>query len=159
MNVELRDAAFRAGVWAVIEARAKAMKDQAKAELAQLEPGDTVAGKWHGQTVAKATMTTGRSKVEVTDTQALLDWVKREHPTEVVEAVNPAYVKSLEIYNGHVIDKQGVVVPGVQVVQGDPSITVRKADGAEEIIAELFRTGSVALDGIKPAPLPALEAS
>ena len=59
---ELHDAAFRAGVWQVIEQRAKELKDEAKAELAGLEVGDTVAGRYDGHVIAKATKTKGRTQ-------------------------------------------------------------------------------------------------
>lgn len=160
MNDSLRDAAFRAGFWQFVEQRAKALKDEAKADLKQLEVGDTVAGKWHGQVVAKATMSKGRAKLVVTDEQALLDWVTDLHPTEVLCQVNPAFLKQLETRAkelGHPVDSNGELVPGVELVEGEPSVSVRRADGAEMVIAELFRTGKVGLDGIQPAPLPALQ--
>jgi hypothetical protein len=153
MNDSLRDAAFRAGVWSVIEAKAKAMKDRAKAELSALEPGDAVSGKWHGQPVAKATMSAGRLKLVVTDEAALLAWVKEHHPTEIVESVNPAFMKTFASCEGQA-HWQGHPVDFIRAEQGDPYISVRKADGAEDVIAELFRTGSVGLNGIASAPLP-----
>jgi hypothetical protein len=145
----LHDAALRAGVWQVIEQRAKALKDAAKAELQALEVGDTVAGKVDGQVVAKATKTSGREKIVVTDERALLEWVKREHPSEVVEAVNPAYVRSLDIVDGHAIDAQGGVVPGVEVHSGEPYVMVRRGKDAEQLVAELFTSGRLSLDGIR----------
>lgn len=156
MNQDLRDAAFRAGVWSVIEAKAKEQKDAAKAELRSLEPGDAVQGKWHGQPVAKASMVQGRTKLVVTDEHWFAEWVKNNHPTEFIEMVNPAYLKALEktAVDGVVIDSQGELVPGVEIREGDPYVSVRKADGAEDVIAELFRTGAVQLDGITAAALP-----
>lgn len=153
MNDSLRDAAFRAGVWSVIEAKAKEQKDLAKAELKSLEPGDRVTGKWHGQPVAGASMVNGRTKLVVTDEAALLDWVKEHHPTEVVESVNTAFMKTF----GMVGDQphwQGEPVDFMRVETGEPYVSVRKADGAEDVIAELFRTGAVGLDGITAAALP-----
>jgi hypothetical protein len=154
MNDQLRDAAFRAGVWQFIEQRAKAMKDQAREELRGLEPGDSVAGKWHGQTVAKATMTDPDPKISVRNGDQFLEWVRSHHGTEIVESVNPAFMNTLKIVDGFVIDKDGEPVCGVEVVPGKPFVSVRKSDGAEAIIAELFRTGSVGLNGIASAPLP-----
>jgi hypothetical protein len=159
MNDPLRDAAFRAGFWQVVEQRAKQLKDEAKADLKQLQPGDAVQGKWHGQPVAKASMVHGRTKLVVTDEQALLDWVTDLHPTELVYQVNPAFMKQLETRAkelGHPVDSNGELVPGVELVEGEPYVSVRKAEGAEMVIAELFRTGKVGLDGIQPAPLPAV---
>lgn len=154
MNDQLRDAAFRAGVWQFIEQRAKAMKDEAKAELLALEPGDRVAGKWHGQSVATATMSDPDPKIAVRHGDQFLEWVRSHHETEVVESVNPAFMNRLKIVDGHVIDAVGEIVTGVEVVPGKPYVSVRKADGAPDVIAELFRTGAVGLDGIAHAALP-----
>lgn len=159
MNEGLRDAAFRAGVWSLIEAKAKEQKDAAKAELKSLEPGDAVSGKWHGQPVAKATMSRGRKRFAVTSEQGLADWVAERWPSETVTRVNPAFMKSLEkdaLDKGGLIDRAGEVCPFVEVVEGDPYVSVRKADGADAVIAELFRTGAVGLDGIASAALPAV---
>ena len=123
MNDEMRDAAARAVVFQVLEQAAKARKDEAKAELAQLEPGDTVAGKWDGQLLGKASMTTGRTKLVVTDEAKLLAWLQTNHPTEIVITPNPAYLKQLEDNArafGHPVDRDGELVPGVELTQGEP---------------------------------------
>lgn len=155
----LRDAATRAAVWGVIADAAKDRQNEAKAELADLEPGDTVAAKLGGQIVGKATKTKGRSRLSVHDEAAFLAWVKSTHPTEVVESVNPAFVKSLEarakeLGLGPVIDNQGEVVPGVEIVQGDPYVTVRKEKDASVLVAGLLANGRVTLDGIRELAAP-----
>jgi hypothetical protein len=93
MDDRMRDAAARAIVFQVLEQAAKARKDEAKAELAQMEPGDTIAGKWDGQLLGKATMTTGRTKLIVTDEQKLLEWLQYNQPDEIVMSINPAYLR------------------------------------------------------------------
>ena len=150
---EHREAAFQAAVWQTIEAKAKQKKDEARARLGDVPVGETVAGRWDGQIIAKATMAKGKKRLVVTDDRALLAWVKEHHPTEVVEAVNPAYIKTIEAKAiseglGAVIDSQGVVIPGVEVQTSDPTVSVRREPGAEEIIAELFAAGRVSMDGI-----------
>jgi hypothetical protein len=152
MNDEMRDAAARAVVFQVIEQAAKARKDDAKAELSQLEPGDTVAGKWDGQTLGKATKTAGRTKLVVTDEAALLAWLQKHHPTEIVVSPNQAYLKALESTArnvGAVIDSLGEIVPGVELTHGDPYISVRKEPDAPFLVAQLLSNGRIALDGIK----------
>lgn len=149
MNDDLRDAAARAVAWQIIEQAAKARKDEARAELAALEPGDTIAGKWDGQLLGKATMTHGKSKVVITDHQQLVEWLQYTHPTEILISANPAYVATLQHVGGVVIDKDGAVVPGVEVVQGDPYVSVRKEKDAPFVVAQLLSGGRVALDGIK----------
>lgn len=152
MNDALRDAAARAVVFQVIEQAAKARKDEAKAELTQLESGDTVAGKWDGVTLGKATKTSGRTKLVVTDEAALLEWLQANHPTEIVVSPNPAYLKALESTArnvGAVIDNQGEIVPGVQLEHGDPYISVRKEKDTPFFVSRLLSGGRIALDGIK----------
>jgi hypothetical protein len=149
----LRDAAFRAGVWQVIEQRAKELKDEAKAELVGLEVGDTVAGRWDGKVIAKATKSKGRTKLAIHDEAAFLEWVKATHPTEVVESVNPAYVKSLEarakdLGLGAVIDSDGEVVPGVSIIEGEPFVSVRRDKDAPFVVAQLLSSGRLSLEGV-----------
>ena len=152
MNDNLRDAAARAVVFQVLEQAAKARKDDAKAELAQLQPGDTVGGQWDGQLLGKATMTAGRTKLVVTDEAALLAWLQDHHPTEIVVSPNQAYLKALESTArtvGAVIDSIGEIVPGVELVHGDPYVSVRKEKDAPFVVAQLLSTGRVALEGLK----------
>lgn len=152
MNDAMRDAAARAVAWQIIEQAAKDRKDAAKAELAQLEPGDTIAGKWDGQLLGKATKTAGRTKLVVTDEAKLLAWLQYVHPTEIVISPNPAYLKALESTArnvGAVIDNQGEIVPGVELVHGEPYVSVRKERDAPFVVAQLLSSGRISLDGIK----------
>lgn len=152
MSDQLRDAATRAAVWGVIAAAAKDRQDEAKAELRQLEPGDTIAAKVNGQLVGKATMANGRAKLVVTDESQLLAFIRDNHPTELVQSVNPAYLKALEAKAkevGAVIDDQGEFVPGVELVAGAPYVSVRRDKEAPFIVAQLLSSGQVQLDGIK----------
>lgn len=151
---ELHDAAFRAGLWQVVEQRAKELKDAAKAELSALEVGDTVAGRWDEQVIAKATKTKGRAKLVVTDERKLLEWVKATHPTEITEAVNTAFLKTLEsrakdIGLGAVISHDGEVVPGVEMVEGEPYVSVRREKDAPFVVAQLLSRGGLSFDGVK----------
>lgn len=157
---EMHDAALRAGIWQVVEQRARELKDAAKAELLALEVGDTVAGKHNGQTVAKATMTSGRRTLTVVDEAAFLDWVRDYHPTEIVETVRPAYFEHIKACSRDkpcAIDASGEVVPGVEWVQGSPSVSVRREKDAPFLVAQLLSQGRLSLDGIQalePAPEP-----
>lgn len=153
MNDNLRDAAFRAGLWQTIEQRAKELKDEAKAELAQLEPGDTVAGRVGDQTIAKATMSKGRDKFVIDDEELFLAWVKQYHPEEIVESVRSSFVDSLKLASKDLavpIDRNGVVVDGVQWQQGSPYVSVRREKDAPFIVAQLLSSGRLSLDGVQP---------
>jgi hypothetical protein len=139
-------------VFQIVEQAAKARKDEAKAELAGLEPGDGVSARLNGVVIGKATMAAGRQKLTVTDERAFVEWVRRNHPTEIVESVNPAYMKVLEAAAknlGAVVDDQGEVVPGVEITCGEAFVSVRKDKDAPFVVAELLSTGRLSLDGIK----------
>lgn len=149
---EMRDAAARAVVFQVLEYAAKNHKDAAKAELAALEPGDTLSARWDGQLLGKATKTSGRSKLVVTDERKLLQWLEEKHPTEIIRSVNPAYLKSLEDRArrlGTAIDIEGEVIPGVELQTGEPYVSVRREKDAPFIVAQLLSAGRVSLEGIK----------
>jgi hypothetical protein len=152
VNDDMREAAARAVVYQIIEQAAKARKDEARAELAALEPGDTIAGKWDGQLLGKATMTTGRMKLVVTDEQKLLEWLQYNQPDEIVMSINPAYLRLLESRAkevGGVIDSKGELIPGLELVHGDPYVSVRKEKDSPFLVAQLLSGGRISLDGIK----------
>lgn len=152
MNDHMRDAAARAVVFQVLEQAAKKHKDEAKAELAQLEPGDTIAGKWGDQLLGKATMTTGRTKLVITDEQKLVEWLQWHHPEEIVLSANPAWLRQIEERArglGQPVDSAGELVPGVDLVQGEPYVSVRKDKDAPFLVSQLLSGGRIQLDGIK----------
>ena len=149
-EVDLHGLALRAGVFQVVEREAKAAKEEARqALIAALPFGDAVAGRYGDDLVCKASWSKGSRKVVVVDERAFLAWVKEHHPTEVVESVNPAYLASLQTVGDAVIDKDGVVADGVEVVTGKPSLTVRSEKGALELVARMVADGLVSLDGLK----------
>lgn len=149
MDDKMRDAAARAVVFQVLEQAAKQHKDAAKAELGQLQPGDTIGGSWDGQLLGKATMTNGKSKIVIVNDQQYLEWVRQHHDTEIVESVNPAFMQTFKVVDGQVIDALGEIVCGVQAVSGSPYVSVRKQPDAPFLVAQLLSAGRVSLDGIK----------
>ncbi|BBC28664.1 hypothetical protein [Mycobacterium phage PR] len=147
---ELHQVALRAGVFQVIEREAKAAKEAAKAELVAALPfGDTIAGRYGDEVLCKASWSKGSSKIVVVNEAALIAWVKEQHPTEIVESVNPAYMKTLKAVGENVIDGDGEVVPGVEVVTGSPTLSVRSEKNALELVAEMVAAGRVSLTELK----------
>ncbi|HWV47228.1 MAG TPA: hypothetical protein VN039_14595 [Nitrospira sp.] len=150
--MDMRDAAARAVIFQIVEQEAKKLKDEAKAELAQMEPGDTLAGKWGDQLLGKATMTSGRTKLVVTDEEKLITWLQYNHPEEILLSPNPAYMRQIEERArklGVPVDGEGEAVPAVSLEQGEPYVSVRKTPDAPFVVAELLSRGRVQLDGIK----------
>jgi hypothetical protein len=149
---DLHDAALRAGFWSQIAARASELKDKAREELRALPFGDSKAAKVGDQILCKASWNKGRESINVTDSRALLEWVKQHHPTEIVESVNPAYVKTFKAVEGIVIDSNGEPVPGMELKAAEPYISVRSEKEAPFLVAQLLSSGRMSLDG----PVPAL---
>lgn len=146
----MHDQALAAGVWQQIETRAKELKDAARARLkAALPNGDTIAGRVDDQILCKASWVKGRKSIVVKDERALLEWVKEHHPTEIVESVNPAFLKTFGEVDGQV-HWQGEPVDFMAVKAGEPYIAVKATDEAPFLVATLFRSGQVTLDGIEP---------
>lgn len=149
---ELREAVLRAAVFATIAERANALKDQARSELSEIPLGDTLSARHGDRLLAKASLAKGKSKLVVTDPQRLLEWVKTNHPSEVVESVNPAYLTALTAKAkevGAVIDSQGDIVPGVELAEGPPTVTVRREKDAIEIVGEMLAGGLISLEDPK----------
>jgi hypothetical protein len=144
----VRDAALRAGVWQTVEKRAGELKNQAREELRALPFGDTVAGKHGDQVLCKASWVKGRQTITVADQQALLAWVKEHHPTEIVESVNPAFMKTFTAVDGVVI-WQGEPVDFMEVKQSDAYVTVKGNDETPFLVAQLFAAGALSLDGVR----------
>jgi len=162
-------------VFHIIEREAKQAKDTAKAEVAELLPfGNTEAARIGDEILCKTSWSKTSSSVAVTDegvftawvkehhpteivetvrsgyvAAAFLEWAKEHHPTEVVETVNPAYVKALKPVGYAVIDAAGEVVPGIDVVAGKPSLSVRAEKNAVDLVARLIAEGRVSLDSVK----------
>ncbi len=146
---DMHSVALRAGVFHVVEREAKAAKESAKAELAGLLlAGDTVAGRVGDEILCKASWSKGSARVVVTDEKAFTAWVKEKHPTEIVETVNPAYIKALKQIDGALVDAAGEIAPGIEVQVGDPSLSVRAEKGALEIVDKLIAEGRFSLGGL-----------
>lgn len=91
-----------------------------------------------GEKLGTVTLTDGRRTAVVTSEAAALAWVKLFHPTEVEspERVRPAYLGTLLDASkeaGVGVDPAtGQLLPWIDVVEGDPFLTVRKLDEARQ---------------------------
>jgi hypothetical protein len=135
---------------------------EAKAELVEeLEDGDNLVGKIGNVTIGKAYWTAGRQSLVLTNEAELLAWVEENHPTEIVRAVRPSFLTALTEMSkgkgGPVINRDGDVVPGVEIVQGDRYMTVRAGDDAVNVVTGLIRNGFVELNGIRQKELEAVQ--
>lgn len=127
---------------------------QAKADMDMLA-GERKAAVVDGQVIGHVTLTKGRKSARVADPQALLAYVKAQHPTEVetIEQVRPAYVRALlddAVRKGAQVDSDGVVIDGlIEVVEGQPYPTRKLTVDADAVIAGLLSRGALGADGLK----------
>jgi hypothetical protein len=84
----------------------------------------------------------GRKTAKV-DESALLAWVKANRPDQIREIVAPAYIESLKklaVEHGDAVDETtGEVIPGIEVEQGDPSVSTRPTAEAKALIRDLLK--------------------
>lgn len=98
----------------------------------------------------------------VTDTAALLEWVKANRPTEVVsvEQVRPAYVTALLAQvkaDGGIADDNGelVEVPGVECRTGEPTLQVKPNHDAARLVETAWNAGTLTMaDLLAVEPVP-----
>lgn len=149
------DAAAEAVGWQIIEAEAKKRKDEARAWL--LDHLDNEVSQTRavvdGVEVGKATLTHGKTEPKVIDEHEFIAWVREQYPSELVEAVNPAFQKAYFAANLHqgpdgvaIETPTGRVVPGVEFLTGSDKLTVTKSPDARRIIADLVTQGRAQLD-------------
>ena len=82
-----------------------------------------------GTDLGSLSVSSGRVKAKVTDRRAFVEWVARQYPDELERAVREAFEKKLldaATAAGDPVDAStGEVIPGVEVVAGEPYLTVR----------------------------------
>lgn len=99
-------------------------------------------------------MVKGRTTATIDNDAALTAWVEDNHPGEIetVRRVRPGYVKKLldaAKVKGAAVDAHGEVIPGILVGEGDPYLSVRLADDAEQAVVSALESG------FQPLALPA----
>lgn len=150
MTGDLDRAVIRAAVLKCLSDQVNAAFKDAKNEVAEaLGAEGRKNAVIDGNKLASVSVTkTGRITV---DEAVLLNWVRANYPTEVerVDRVRPAFleaIKSASAVQGEPASPTGEVdVPGVMM--GDPYPLVRKAHGADELVAEYWRTGRLTVTG------------
>lgn len=91
-----------------------------------------------GNNLGAVTLSNGRTTARVTDQKAFATWVAKKYPTEITVAINPAFQKRLldaATAAGDPVDglaSDGELIPGVEIRQGDPYLTVRPTDEARD---------------------------
>lgn len=106
----------------------------------------------HGENLGAVSLASGRLTPRITDESAFVAWVAQRHPGEVEEVlvVSPGWRERLLAAMARLGDpvdpETGEVVPGVELVRGEPYLTVRPTDEARQRMRGLVvNAGLVAL--------------
>lgn len=105
-----------------------------------------------GNNLGTVTLSAGRKGAKVTDPQAFARWVAKKYPTETTVAVNAAFQKRLldaATAAGDPVDgiaADGELIPGVEISEGEPYVTVRPtAEARDRMRTMLANSGLLAL--------------
>lgn len=133
---------------AVIAAHvAKVASQEKKKAIKELEeymvPGDTSKPRIDGMQVGTVSFSSPQPRYQVVDEKALVAWLEWNKPDAVHKVPAPWFVAAAAL-DGF-IKQTGEVPDGVEVVQGDPHISVRTSNAQEEAIRDLISTGDISL--------------
>lgn len=139
-----KSAARRAAIAAYIAKVASQEKKRALKELEEyMEPGDTTKPQVDGLQVGTVSVSAPQPRYQVVDEKDLVTWLEWNKPDAVHKVPAPWFTATAAL-DGF-IKQTGEVPDGVEVVQGDPRISVRTSAAQEESIRELISTGGISL--------------
>ena len=134
--------------------RVKAARDTtASVALSEMDVTDRTAAKLpDGTVIGTVSVAAGRVTSKVVDLPALLEHVKATAPSEVVtvEEIRPAYLAKVLAE----VKETGEIIPGVDLVEGDPYTVVRLASGAADAVTRAWADGSLPLPAVMRPSLP-----
>lgn len=98
-----------------------------------------------GVKLASVTRSDGKKTAKVTDSAAALRWCLQRYPEAIVQAINPAFLKSITDYSAKVgqIGDPGVDPRGgealdfIEVVRGNPYVTITTEDAGVDRMTAL----------------------
>lgn len=104
-----------------------------------MEPGEQVTAVMPDNTrVGKVSLSEAPNNVVVTDEAALIAWVQKNKPTEIVPSLREAYWNTLKNQvktNGHAFDPDtGEIIPGIEAVAGTPRLTPTPNDEGRRLV-------------------------
>lgn len=147
-------AALQAAVLKVLADRVNTAQKHARYESAEsMTTGDRVNPTVNGEHVASVTKTKPRTTARVTDMAAFTNWCLQHHPTEVVTQARESWVNTVLQTSkkaGEPCAPDGTLdIPGIEVNEGDPGLTVRLSERAEELVMILWSRGEIDLSGVR----------
>ena len=134
----------RAAIATHIAKVASQEKKKALSELKEyMAPGDTSKPQVDGLQVGTVSVSAPQPRYQVVDENALVVWLEWNKPDAVHKVPAPWFVATAAL-DGF-IKQTGEVPDGVEVVRGDPRISVRISTAQEEAIRELISTGDISI--------------
>lgn len=136
-----------------LEKRIKQWVETAKAELVEdMLSGERRQARVAGHRLGLVSLTDSRRTVRVIDEAGLVAFVAEHYPTEIVQAVRPAFLDRLKaevLDRGALIDRDGVVHDGLlEISESAPYPMVRLDKGADETITNLLASARISNTGI-----------
>lgn len=125
--------------------QAKKRKDELRAQLkAEMDAigADRVKAEIDGHSIGYVTTTKPRKKLVITGRRYFIQWVKENHPTEIVEEVRESFEKVIldkfKFHDGIAITPDGEAVGWIVEEEGEPYLTTKlSAEGREMLIDAL----------------------
>lgn len=125
-----------------VDAELSAAKEAFKAES---RPRDRRSSAIAGYDMGAVSLTAGRQSYKVVDMKKLVDWCGTNAPNLLSTAISD---DALRVLLRDPVDADGELLPGVDLVQGDPYVTVRLSDGAADAFAGAVAAGEITFDQV-----------
>lgn len=141
----------------VLDPMAKDLRKRVTADMGRQGHEKLAAKLPDGIKLASVTRSDGRKTAKVTDEAAALAWCLKNHPEEIVtvQSIRPSFLAKLLAAaktDGYGIDKPtGEVLPFIEVVQGNPYVTIFATDEGDARM-EALAHGFAAMLEAGPAP-------
>ena len=149
----MNDPAATLALCSWLKKRVAEWEADAKAAL-ELETGERKAAKVGGAVIGYTNKVRGRKRLRVINETGFVQWVFRRWPDETVQtrSVGEAFRKKLEqqaLNLGALIDDEGEVCPHVEIVEGEPFLSTKLTESADDAVAGLLSRGALGPHGLK----------
>jgi len=139
--MSIKDKSLKLAAVSLIADEAKKAKDRLRAELQEEMDNlgaDRVKAELDGEVVAYITTTKPKFKWEITSDKKFIEWVKANHPSEIVETVRESFIELIlakfNYVDDLVIDPNGEPVDWLVGSESNPYLTTKfHSDGRETL--------------------------
>ncbi len=121
--------------------------DLRAAAVGEMDPGDRKAAKADGRSIGYALLTDPQTQNRITDREAFNQWVRDNHPDEVVTIYSVrASFESAMLERG--CTPEGEAIPGIEPVTPTPVLQVKPSGDAEAAIRAELEKGGLSFAGV-----------